>query len=87
MIANVRPSGEHLFEDLHRAGGVPAVLHELAPLLHGDALTVTGEHARRASYAGAEALDRDVIAPLDDAARRRGRARGPARQPRARAAR
>src|SRR6185503_10943583 len=43
VIGNLRPSGEHLFEHLHRAGGVQAVLNELAPLLHGSAATVTGE--------------------------------------------
>jgi len=42
LLANVLPSGEHLLEDLHRAGGIPAVLGELAPLLHGDARTVAG---------------------------------------------
>ena len=42
MLANVRPSGEHLVEDLFHAGGVPAVLRELLPLLDGDALTVSG---------------------------------------------
>src|SRR6185437_2929202 len=42
VLANVRPSGEHLVEDLFHAGGVPAVLRELRSLLHGDALTVTG---------------------------------------------
>ena len=35
LLTNVRPSGEHLVEDLHRAGGIRAVLHELGPLLHG----------------------------------------------------
>src|SRR5881394_1679388 len=35
LLANVRPSGEHLVEQLHRAGGISAVLNELAPLLHG----------------------------------------------------
>jgi dihydroxy-acid dehydratase len=42
LLANVLPSGEYLVEDLHRAGGIPAVLGELAPLLHGDARTVAG---------------------------------------------
>jgi dihydroxy-acid dehydratase len=63
LLANVRPSGEHLVEQLHHAGGVRAVLNELAPLLHGDALTVTGA-ALAEGFAGAEALDRDVIAAL-----------------------
>ena len=34
-IANLRPSGERLIEDLHRAGGVPAILRELDSLLAG----------------------------------------------------
>jgi dihydroxy-acid dehydratase len=64
LLANVRPSGEHLVEQLHRAGGIPALLRELAPLLHGDALTVTGGTLAEGA-AGAEVLDRDVIARLD----------------------
>jgi dihydroxy-acid dehydratase len=42
MIVNVRPSGEHLVEQLFHAGGVPAVMNQLRPLLHWDAPTVTG---------------------------------------------
>src|SRR5471032_2135233 len=64
LLANVRPSGEHLVEQLHRAGGIRAVLHELAPLLHAGALTVTGR-TLAAGFAGAEVLDRDVIAALE----------------------
>src|SRR6185295_19034236 len=64
VLANVRPSGEHLFEDVNRAGGVGAVLHELAPLLHTDALTVTGRTLGE-EVAAAETTDRDVIAALD----------------------
>jgi dihydroxy-acid dehydratase len=61
LIANVLPSGEHLVEDLHRAGGVAAVLGELAPLLHGEARTVSGTLAD--GYA--QATDRNVISTLD----------------------
>src|SRR5579872_672218 len=64
LLANVRPSGEHLVEQLHRAGGIRALLRELAPLLHGDALTVTGGTLAE-GFAGSEVLDRDVLAPLD----------------------
>ena len=64
FLVNVRPSGEHLVEQLHHAGGVPAVLKELAPLLDGDALTVTGKPLAD-GFAAAEALDRDVVATLD----------------------
>jgi dihydroxy-acid dehydratase len=64
LLVNVRPSGEHLVEQLHRAGGVPAVLKELAPLLHSEALTVTGRQLAD-GFATAEALDRDIVATLD----------------------
>jgi len=63
LLTNVRPSGEHLVEDLHRAGGIRAVLRELGPLLHGGALTVTGRTLAE-EVADAEVHDRDVIAPL-----------------------
>jgi len=42
VLVDLKPSGRHYMEDLHHAGGLPAVLHELKPLLHLDALTVTG---------------------------------------------
>jgi dihydroxy-acid dehydratase len=63
VIANVRPSGAYLVEQLFHAGGIPAVLNELEPLLHGDAPTVTG---RPLSAGFAPAVDRDVIRPLED---------------------
>ena len=64
VIANVRPSGEHLVEQLHEAGGVPALLAELAPLLDLGAATVDGVPLGEL-VAGAIAHDRDVIRPLD----------------------
>ncbi len=42
FLVNVRPSGEYMMEDFFYAGGVPAVMRELLPNLHGDALTVNG---------------------------------------------
>lgn len=44
QLVNCQPVGEFLSEEFHKAGGVPSVVHELlaAELLHGDALTVTG---------------------------------------------
>jgi dihydroxy-acid dehydratase len=41
-IVNVKPSGEYLMEDFFYAGGLPAVIKELLPLLHRDCITVTG---------------------------------------------
>jgi dihydroxy-acid dehydratase len=63
MLVNLRPSGEYLVEQLFHAGGVPAVLRELAPLLHGDSLTVTGRSLAE-GCAAAEVLDRRVISSL-----------------------
>ena len=65
VLANVRPSGEHLVEDLFHAGGVPAVLHELLPLLDGGALTVTGASLAENIAAAPAAVNRSVIAALD----------------------
>src|SRR6266480_2173110 len=42
LLVNLKPSGKYLMEDFFYAGGLPAVLRELLPLLHGDALTVNG---------------------------------------------
>jgi dihydroxy-acid dehydratase len=42
-LANIKPSGEYLMEDFFAAGGVPAVMREILPLLERDALTVTGK--------------------------------------------
>ena len=45
VLADLKPSGKYLMEDLHRVGGVPAVMKYLLKhgLLHGDCLTVTGK--------------------------------------------
>ena len=45
FLADLKPSGKYLMEDLHAVGGIPAVLKYLLKqgLLHGDCLTVTGK--------------------------------------------
>ncbi|MGB9186101.1 MAG: IlvD/Edd family dehydratase [Solirubrobacteraceae bacterium] len=65
ILVNVRPGGEHLIEQLFHAGGVPAVLRELDPLLHGETLAVTGE-ALAHGYTAADVHDRRVIAALEE---------------------
>lgn len=65
LVANLRPSGQYQMEDLHFAGGIPAVLKELLPLLHGDAMTVTG-HTLAENVEQAEVHDRAVIRSLAD---------------------
>lgn len=45
LIADLKPSGKYLMEDLHKIGGVPAVMKYMLKngMLHGDCLTVTGK--------------------------------------------
>jgi dihydroxy-acid dehydratase len=65
LIANVQPAGDHLTERLMTAGGVPALLKRLKPLLHLDARTVQGCSIGEIIET-AEILDADVIRPLED---------------------
>jgi dihydroxy-acid dehydratase len=72
VLANLRPSGEHLFADLFRVGGVPAVMRELRPLLDEDALLVSGERLGVELDRHDEPADGEVIAPLSAPFRREG---------------
>jgi dihydroxy-acid dehydratase len=65
QLCTINPNGEHSIADLHRAGGVPAVLKELRPLLDLAALNVEG---RDLDHVTADAVNRDaaVIHPLED---------------------
>ncbi|MBI1788341.1 MAG: dihydroxy-acid dehydratase [Acidobacteria bacterium] len=64
FLVNVRPSGKYLMEDFYYAGGLPVVIKELLPLLHRDALTVTGKTVAE-NVAGARCHNPDVIRTLD----------------------
>src|SRR5689334_21334849 len=64
VLANLRPSGEHLFEDLFRVGGVPALLRELRPLLDETVTLITGETMGAALERVEAGADGDVIAAL-----------------------
>jgi len=60
FLVNVRPSGQHMMEDFFFAGGVPAVMRELLPLLHRDCLTVNGKTIED-NVRDAPCHNRDVI--------------------------
>jgi dihydroxy-acid dehydratase len=66
LLADVQPAGRFLGERFHRAGGVPAILHELlgAGKLDGGCLTVTGRTVAQ-NIEGRAASDREVIRPYD----------------------
>jgi dihydroxy-acid dehydratase len=65
LLANVRPSGTHQMEDFYYAGGLPAVLAQLLPLLHRDAMTANGRTVEK-NATGSDILDARVIRRLDD---------------------
>ena len=66
MVASVRPSGTYHMEDLAEAGGIPAVMKALAPLLHLDAPTVTGRSlGATLADVPAPAGWQDVVTTLD----------------------
>lgn len=65
VIASLRPSGKYLMEDFYYAGGVPAVLRELLPLLGADTITVTGKTLAE-NVRNAKCYNRDVIHRLEN---------------------
>jgi dihydroxy-acid dehydratase len=75
FIADLKPSGRYLMEDLHNIGGVPAVLKELLKkgYIHGDCLTVTGKTIEE-NLADAPDLvvGQDLITPLDQPIKQSG---------------
>ena len=71
QLCAINPSGTNVVEDFHDAGGVPAVLKSLLPLLDGDAPTVSGQTIAEVA-AAATWSDRDVIHPLDNPIRSEG---------------
>ncbi len=69
LIADLKPSGKYLMEEVHRIGGIPAVMKYLLEkgYLHGDCMTVTGKTIAE-NLAGVPPLDfekQDVIFPVE----------------------
>ena len=69
FLADLKPSGKFLMEDLHKAGGTPGVMKFMLEndMLHGDCMTVTGKTVAQ-NLAGIEGLkkDQEVIKPLSE---------------------
>jgi dihydroxy-acid dehydratase len=72
LLVNMQPAGKYLGEDYYRAGGLPAVLHELmrAGRLHARALTINGKTIGE-NVEHAAATDTDVILPYDRSLKQR----------------
>lgn len=67
-LAKIAPASDWHIEDVHRAGGVSAVLNELLKkegAIHGDRITVTGKTIAE-NVAGCDILDQEVIHPIDN---------------------
>ncbi|SOY49049.1 dihydroxy-acid dehydratase [Cupriavidus taiwanensis] len=71
VICNLKPSGQYVATDLHRAGGIPQVMKILlkAGLLHGDCITITGRTLAEEleQVPDAPRADQDVILPIERA--------------------
>ncbi|EPX75830.1 dihydroxy-acid dehydratase [Salipiger mucosus] len=72
VLVDLKPTGEHYMEDLHYAGGIPAVMRELRDILHLDAPTVTGETIGARIEAADPWVDRNVISPASEPVRETG---------------
>ena len=76
VLADFKPSGKYLMQDLHQHGGLPSVMKYLLSkgLLHGDCLTVTGRSVAE-NLAGVPDLDlkaQDIIYPVEQPLKKKG---------------
>ena len=76
VICDLKPSGQYVATDLHRAGGIPQVMKILldAGLMHGDCMTITGRTLAEelANVRSAPRADQQVIFPIEQALYKQG---------------
>ncbi|MEY2804908.1 MAG: hypothetical protein RL657_2244 [Pseudomonadota bacterium] len=65
VLLDLKPSGDHYMEDFHAAGGMATLLRELKPLLHLDALTVSGRTLGEEIERAGPGFAQDVVRPLN----------------------
>ena len=72
-LCSLSPAGPHRLQDLNEAGGVPAVMAELAKLglIDQDAITVTGKNLRE-NLKGVEVIDKNVIRSVENPYHKKG---------------
>lgn len=79
LLADLKPSGKYLMKDLHKVGGVPAVMKYLLDegLIHGDCLTVTGKTVAENLENITSIIDReqDIIRKIDNPIKETGHIR------------
>ncbi len=72
VLVDLKPSGQHYMEDFHHAGGLVAVLRELRPLLHLQALTVTGRTLGEEIDAAGKGWPQEVVRTMANPVYREG---------------
>ncbi|WP_300434789.1 dihydroxy-acid dehydratase [Christiangramia sp.] len=68
FLADLKPSGKYLMEDIHRIGGIPAVMKYMLEkgMLHGECMTVTGKTiAENLEDVESMPFDQDIIHPVE----------------------
>jgi dihydroxyacid dehydratase/phosphogluconate dehydratase len=66
VLLDLKPSGQHYMEDFHDAGGMATLLRELRPLLHLDAMTVTGRTLGEEIDRAGPGFKQDVVRPASN---------------------
>ena len=76
VLCDLKPSGQYLAVDLHKAGGIPQIMKTLlvAGLLHGDCITISGQTIAEVlkDIADVPRADQDVIRPIANPMYRQG---------------
>jgi dihydroxy-acid dehydratase len=72
VLVDLKPTGQHYMSDLYAAGGIGAVMRELAPLLHLDCMTVAGLTLGERLAKEAAWVDRSVVRPMKEPLSREG---------------
>ncbi len=74
FLANLKPSGDYLMEDLHKMGGTPALMKYMLEngYLHGDCLTVTGKTIEQNLEKIENSIDNKIIKSFNDPIKNKG---------------
>ena len=66
LIADLKPGGRFVANDLYKAGGIPLVAKRLidAGLIHGEAITVNGKTIAESAQAAKETAGQEVVRPM-----------------------
>jgi dihydroxy-acid dehydratase len=66
VLVDLKPSGQGYMEDFHKAGGMITLMRELKPLLHLDALTVTGRSWGEVLESAGPPFKQDLVRPFSN---------------------